>query len=104
MTVLNESCHLLSHPLTSPNPYLTFSIVCIDQVLRWAGLLFPEINMALTEEQLKEIALNDSIADDDDANEGRSEYIMGKATASSRVAKAIRALAEKKTRVVDFLK
>ena len=49
-------------------------------------------------------ALNDSIADDDDANEGRSEYIMGKATASSRVAKDIRALAEKKTRVVDFLK
>ena len=47
-------------------------------------------------------ALNDSIADDDGANEGRSEYIMGKATASSRIAKAIRALA--KTRVVDFLK
>ena len=40
-------------------------------------------------------ALNDSIADDDDANEGRSEYIMGKATASNRIAKAIRALAEK---------
>ncbi|MCB4358477.1 hypothetical protein [Quatrionicoccus australiensis] len=40
-------------------------------------------------------ALNDSIADDDDANEGRSEYIMGKATASSRIANAIRALAEK---------
>ena len=40
-------------------------------------------------------ALNDSIADDDGANEGRSEYIMGKATASSRIAKAIRALAEK---------
>lgn len=40
-------------------------------------------------------ALNDSIADDDDANKGRSEYIMGKATASSRIANAIRALAEK---------
>lgn len=40
-------------------------------------------------------ALNSSIADDDDANEGRSEYIMGKATASIRIAKAIRALAEK---------
>lgn len=43
-------------------------------------------------------ALNGSIADDDDANEGRSEYIMGKATASSRIAKAIRALAEKAKR------
>lgn len=41
-------------------------------------------------------ALNDSIADDDDANKGRSEYIMGKATASSRIANAIRALEEKK--------
>lgn len=40
-------------------------------------------------------ALNDSIADDEDPNEGRSEYIMGKASASSRIAAAIRARADK---------
>lgn len=35
-------------------------------------------------------ALNDSISDDDDPNEGRSEWIMGKAAAASRIGKAIR--------------
>lgn len=42
--------------------------------------------------------LNDSISNDDDHNEGRSEYIMGKASASSRIAKAIRSGEWKKFR------
>lgn len=36
-------------------------------------------------------ALNDEIADADDRNEGRSEYVMGKASAAGRIARAIRA-------------